>query len=332
MKNTYSTFAVLIVGIQIFLSLGIFFVTQEHTVRILAMALLLTIPFIVAIAGFVIKKMESDKLSQYELSRRITNANWELARSNEQLRIVNDRKSEFIAIASHQLRTPLTAMTGYISMILEDAYGNVPIALRTPLTRALLSARRLTNLVNELLEIARLEQGDIVYDIVSLDAKEVSETVLNEFSGIASEKKITISLDVAESPDPYFILADESKLHEVLHNLVDNALRYTPEGSVKIKVFKSEKGTAVIAVEDTGIGIAPEDIRMLFAKFQRGDRAGKQFADGSGLGLYIVKKLISGMHGAIHVDSEGPGQGATFSVELPLANATQPTLPPMHSV
>lgn len=327
MKNPFAPLAILAVGIQLSLSLALFILAQNHVERLLALALALTIPFIIAAAAIMVRKMGTDKLSQYELSRRITNANWELARSNEQLRIINERKGEFIAIASHQLRTPLTAMTGYISMILEDAYGDVPIALRTPLNRALISARRLTNLVNELLEIARLEQGDIVYDFVALDAKEIAQNILHDFDGIASERKIKLSLEVEPREEPYFIIADESKLHEAIRNLVDNALRYTPEGAVTIKISITEKQTAAISVSDTGIGIAPEDIRMLFAKFQRGERGSKQFADGSGLGLYIVKKLIVGMHGNIHVDSEGPGRGATFTIELPLAEAVQPIKP-----
>lgn len=327
MKNSYAPLTVLIVGIQLALSLALYFLAQNSVERLMSISLALTVPFIIAAAGMMVSKMNRDKLSQYELSRRITNANWELARSNEQLRIINERKGEFIAIASHQLRTPLTAMTGYISMILENAYGDVPISLRTPLNRALISARRLTNLVNELLEIARLEQGDIVYDLVPLDAKEVVRNVLHDFDGIASEKKIKIALEVAPRDEPYFIVADESKLHEVIHNLVDNALRYTPEGAVTIRIFTTEKGTAAITVEDTGIGIAHEDVRMLFAKFQRGDRGAKQFADGSGLGLYIAKKLISGMRGTIHVDSEGAGRGAAFTIELPLSETTQPIMP-----
>lgn len=327
MKNSYAPLAILIIGIQLALSISLFILAEHQVQRLMSIALALTVPFIVAAAGMMVSKMNKDKLAQYELSRRITNANWELARSNEQLRIINERKSEFIAIASHQLRTPLTAMTGYISMILEEAYGDVPIALRTPLNRALVSARRLTNLVNELLEIARLEQGDIVYDLVSLDAKQIARDVLQEFDGIASEKKISLTLEVADRTEPYFVVADESKLHEVIHNLVDNALRYTPEGNIVIKIFTTEKGTAAISVEDTGIGIANEDVRMLFAKFQRGDRGAKQFADGSGLGLFIAKKLVAGMHGTIHVDSEGPGRGATFTIELPLAEAMQPLKP-----
>jgi signal transduction histidine kinase len=112
-----------------------------------------------------------------------------------------------------------------------------------------------------------------------------------------------------------------------LHNILDNALNYTPEGSVTIKVGGGEQNTIIIAVADTGIGIAHEDIRMLFAKFQRGERGVKQFADGSGLGLYIAKKLILGMRGKIWIDSEGPGKGAVFSIELPAEGSPAAIMP-----
>jgi two-component system phosphate regulon sensor histidine kinase PhoR len=202
-------------------------------------------------------------------------------------------------------------------MILEHSYGQIPIELNMPITRAHKSAVRLTNLVNELLRISRIEQGDLAYDITPIDTVHLVREVVDEFSQKAASKNLHLSIEIEPTETPHLALADEQKLREVLHNIVDNAINYTPQGKVTISVKNSPENTQLVEVSDTGIGIAHEDIRLLFGKFQRGERGARQFTDGSGLGLYISKKLISGMHGKIHIDSPGPGKGAVFTIELP---------------
>lgn len=299
------------------------FFTASHswTVKSLGIVLLLTTPIILRLAKRSVERASIDAIRLRELSRSLSNKNWELARTNEHLRIASERKSEFISIASHQLRTPLTALTGYLSMILEHSYGQVPIELNMPITRAHKSAVRLTNLVNELLRISRIEQGDLAYDITPVDTVNLVHEVIDDFTQKALEKNLHLSLSAEPAELPHIALADEQKLREVLHNLIDNALNYTPQGAVSVTIKKSDQNTQLISVSDTGIGIAHDDIRFLFGKFQRGERGSKQFTDGSGLGLYISKKLIVGMHGSIHILSEGPGKGATFIIELPSEHA-----------
>ena len=306
-----------VLALQMMIGAMIFFVTHDQNVRLLSMSFLLTMPIVIRLVQRTLAQVTNDEQRLRELSRNLSNKNWELARSNEQLRIASEHKSEFMSIASHQLRTPLTALTGYLSMILEQAYGHVPIELNMPITRAHQSSVRLANLVNELLRITRIEQNDLVYDITPVDTVNLLHDLIDEFTERANKRNLKLSLSITPRDTPYTALADEQKLREVLHNIIDNALIYTPEGSVTVKVGPGEQNTIIIAVADTGIGIAHEDIRMLFAKFQRGERGVKQFADGSGLGLYIAKKLIAGMHGKIWIDSEGPGKGAVFSIELP---------------
>lgn len=306
-----------VLALQMMIGAMIFFVTRDQNIRLLSMSFLLTMPIIIRLVQRTLAQTMNDERRLRDLSRSLSNKNWELARSNEQLRIASEHKSEFMSIASHQLRTPLTALTGYLSMILEQAYGHVPIELNMPIARAHQSSVRLTNLVNELLRITRIEQNDLVYDITPVDVVNLVHDLITEFTEKAQKRNLKLSLNVVPRETPYTALADEQKLREVLHNIIDNALIYTPEGSVTITVRQGDQNTIIIAVADTGIGIAHEDIRMLFAKFQRGERGVKQFADGSGLGLYIAKKLIMGMRGKIWIDSEGPGKGAVFSIELP---------------
>ncbi len=315
--NNYSRVIICILVVQLVISVLLFIASKNISIIVLAFCLLVTIPIIFQLARKGVSDSGLDSVRLRELSRNLSNKNWELARLNEQLRIVSDRKSEFISIASHQLRTPLTALTGYLSMILEKSYGPVPIELNMPIARAHKSSVRLTNLVNELLHISRIEQGDLSYDITPIDVVSLIHDVLNDFRNNATEKNIDLSFNVEPSETPYILLADNQKLREVLHNLIDNALVYTPKGSVTINIRRGEKNTIVISIVDTGIGIAHEDIRLLFSKFQRGERGAKEFTDGSGLGLYISKKLISGMNGKIWIDSEGAGKGAEFSIELP---------------
>jgi two-component system phosphate regulon sensor histidine kinase PhoR len=171
------------------------------------------------------------------------------------------------------------------------------------------------------LRISRIEQGDLAYDLTPVDVVNLVHDVLQEFQSRASEKNLHLKSEIIPKDSPYIVLADEQKLREVLHNLVDNALNYTPQGAVTVGVHMSDRNTIIISVADTGIGIAHEDIRLLFAKFQRGERGSKQFTDGSGLGLYISKKLVTGMHGHIHIESAGAGKGAVFSIELPQEDA-----------
>jgi signal transduction histidine kinase len=316
-----------VLALQVVIGAMIFFVTNDKEVRLLSMSFLLTMPITIGLVQRTIAQTTSDEQRLRELSRSLSNKNWELARSNEQLRIASEHKSEFMSIASHQLRTPLTALTGYLSMILEQAYGHVPIELNMPITRAHQSSLRLTNLVNELLRITRIEQNDLVYDITPVDTVNLLHDLVEEFTDRANKRNLKLTLEIAPREVPYTALADEQKLREVLHNIIDNALNYTPEGSVTVRIAPGAQNTIIIAVADTGIGIAHEDIRMLFAKFQRGERGAKQFADGSGLGLYIAKKLINGMHGKIWIDSEGPGKGAVFSIELPAEGSPVAILP-----
>ncbi len=315
--NRFVRMFILVFLVQMTIGALLFVFSKTWNERILGIVLLATMPVVFYITRRAIIHASMDAVRLRELSRSLSNKNWELARSNEQLRISSERKNEFISIASHQLRTPLTALTGYLSMILEHSYGQIPIELNMPITRAHKSAVRLTNLVNELLRISRIEQGDLAYDITPIDTVHLVHEVVDEFSQKATEKNLHLFIDVQPSETPYLALADEQKLREVLHNIVDNAINYTPQGKVTICIKNSDNNTQLIEVSDTGIGIAHEDIRLLFGKFQRGERGARQFTDGSGLGLYISKKLISGMHGQIHIDSPGPGKGAIFTIELP---------------
>lgn len=250
------------------------------------------------------------------LAKRLTESNWELARTNERLRILDQRKSEFVSIVSHQLRTPITAIKGYTSMILEESFGAVPETIKTPIEKIFFSSKRLAEMVDEFLDLSKIEQGKMSYNFTSVDIKEMLKDIEEEFTPIAKKKNLALHF-ITESEGVFIVTADKGKVRQIFTNLIDNAIKYTPEGSVSVILGKNnEQGTVVVRIKDTGIGLSQDDIHHLFGKFARGEGGQKQYTEGSGLGLYVAKKILEAHHGKIWVDSQGVGKGAEFTVEL----------------
>lgn len=236
---------------------------------------------------------------------------------NKELERLSNSKSEFLSIASHQLRAPLTVIKGYISMILEGDYGNVQEEVKEPLKNVFQSNERLINLVNEFLNLSRLESGriDITFGPVALD--ELVKDIVKELKVNADAKKLSIELEIPKVlPE---IIADTQKIRQVILNIVDNAIKYTDKGGIKIRIEKDGLKEKVY-VSDTGIGMTEKDINSVFEIFTRA-RAGVQSQkEGSGVGLYVAKKFVEMHNGDIKIESEGTGKGTTFTVELPILN------------
>ncbi len=268
---------------------------------------------------FLVRSVKEEVRANEEvrvLAKRLTESNWELARTNERLRIIDQRKSEFVSIVSHQLRTPITAIKGYASMILEKSYGNVPESLNAPIEKIFLSSKRLAEMVNDFLDLSKIEQGKMSYNFTSVNIKKMLEDIEEEFSPIAKKKGLILIFE-AGGDDGFTVTADEGKIRQIFTNLIDNSIKYTPSGSVAISLEKNNKeGKVIVRIKDTGIGLSQDDIHHLFGKFARGEGGQKQFTDGSGLGLYVAKKMIEAHHGKIWVDSPGIGKGSEFAVEL----------------
>lgn len=250
------------------------------------------------------------------LAKRLTESNWELARTNERLRVIDQRKSEFVSIVSHQLRTPITAIKGYSSMILEESFGAVPETVKAPIEKIFFSSKRLAEMVDEFLDLSKIEQGRMSYNFTSVDIKEMLKDIEEEFTPSAKKKNLALHF-VTEDEGAFIVTADKGKVRQIFTNLIDNAIKYTPEGNVSIILGKnSEQGTVIIRIRDTGIGLSQDDIHHLFGKFARGEGGQKQYTEGSGLGLYVAKKILEAHHGKIWVDSPGIGKGSEFTVEL----------------
>jgi signal transduction histidine kinase len=237
-----------------------------------------------------------------------------LAIANDKLRKLDNAKNEFISIASHQLRTPLTAIKGFVSLLLEGSYGKVPVQINDVLNKVYLSNERLINLVEDLLNVSRIESGRMEYKFEKVQLAELLKEIYDTFNIRARDAHLKFELKIPK--DPPEATTDRAKIQEVISNLVDNALKYTPKGWVRVTLTDAGENVRV-AVTDTGIGVPKDEVPYLFQKFSRGKDVSRLNTGGTGLGLHVGKKMIEALHGQIGVESAGANLGSTFWVEVP---------------
>jgi signal transduction histidine kinase len=255
-----------------------------------------------------------------KLRQGIKEATAQLTEANKKLKILDKQKTEFISIASHQLRTPLTSIKGYSLQLRDERYGKVSEKQKEVIEKIFIANERTVGLVEDLLNVSRIEQGRIEYEFEELDLRDIISKVMQVMSIQAEHRGLYLKFkDHMKSLKQVMIKADRNKLTEVISNLVDNAIKYTKEGGITIHLKLSENKKKVrVEVKDTGIGIKEEDRKKLFRKYGRGKDVGVMHSNGTGLGLYIVKQLTEAHKGKVSVESEGPGQGSSFIIELPL--------------
>ncbi len=258
---------------------------------------------------FLIKSI----LQEINVRRKIEEIAHKLKNANRKLRKLDKVKSEFISIASHQLRTPLSAIKGYISMILDGTYGNIDGEKKEVLDRVYASNERLIALVNDLLNLSRIERGKFQFEFRKIDnISEILASVVNEFRINAEKKGLKIDYKEKEIPA---INADPHKLRQVFVNIIDNAVKYTEKGKLKIETEIHSK-KIIFTFKDSGIGMTREEISLIYEKFRRGRGGKKYHAGGMGIGLYICYKILEAHNGKIYAKSRGRGKGTTFYVEI----------------
>ena len=243
----------------------------------------------------------------------------------EQLRVANVKlesldklKTEFLSLASHQLRSPLTAIKGYSSMLLEGSYGPIPEQQKMATERIFQSSQNLSKVIEDLLSVSKIEQGGMQYEFSEIDLTHLAKDLVAELSITAKNKGLELTCE-CDTPT-YSVMADPVKLRQVALNLIDNSIKYTPKGFVKVEVRKGRDPKKVwLTVTDSGIGMSPETQEKLFGKFIRGEGQ-KVNAGGSGLGLYLAKEIVEAHKGRLWAESPGVNQGATFFLELDLVN------------
>jgi signal transduction histidine kinase len=229
--------------------------------------------------------------------------------ANERLKKLDETKDEFISMASHQLRTPLTSIKGYLSMVLEGDAGKLNKQQEQMLQQSFLSSERMVNLIADLLNLSRLNTGKFVIDATPTDLRMIVDQEVSQLRETAKAKNIELTYEMP--PTFTMINLDENKIHQVVMNFIDNALYYTPPGG-KVTVALTETPTAIeYRVTDTGIGV-PRDLQHhLFSKFYRADNARRMRPDGTGLGLYMAKKIVVAQGGSIIFKST-ENVGSTF--------------------
>ncbi len=259
----------------------------------------------------------SFKLQDTESS--LTKITQQVYEMNTRLHQLDKLKDDFVSIASHELRTPMTVIRSYAWMALHRSDVPLSATLEKYVTRILISTERLINLVNDMLNVSRIESGRIEINPESVNLLSLARDIVDEVYLSKSQEK-TIQFIVAEKSIPK-VLADSDKLRQVFLNLVGNSLKFTPNGGKIAFDFFTDGKVVETSIIDTGVGISKEDMSKLFNKFSRLDNSYTAAATsgGTGLGLYISKNLVELMHGKIWVRSEGVGKGTTFTVSLPVA-------------
>ena len=249
------------------------------------------------------------------LQKKVTTATTKLRKNNEKLKSIDATKDEFISMASHQLRTPLTSVKGYLSMVLEGDAGKINDEQRKLLDQAFVSSQRMVYLIADLLNVSRLRTGKFIIDLNETDLAEVIEAEVNQLTEQAKSKNIVLTYD---KPNDFPKLTiDETKTRQVVMNFIDNALYYTQSGG-KIEVkLNYDKKHVYFRVKDNGLGVPKDEQRHLFEKFYRAKNARSIRPDGTGLGLFMAKKVVTAQSGNILFESK-QGKGSTFGFSLPL--------------
>jgi signal transduction histidine kinase/putative methionine-R-sulfoxide reductase with GAF domain len=238
----------------------------------------------------------------------------EIQDKSRQLAEASRHKSQFLANMSHELRTPLNAILGYTELILDNIYGDTPDRMRTVLKRIESNGKHLLGLINDVLDLSKIEAGQLTLSLADYSLKDVAQTVYAAVEPLAAQKNLRFKLELpAELPTGR---GDEHRLTQVLLNLVGNAIKFTDSGEVRIKAA-STNGSFRVAVHDTGPGISAADKEKLFQEFQQADNSITKKKGGTGLGLAISKRIVEMHGGTIWVESE-VGKGSTFVFTLPL--------------
>jgi signal transduction histidine kinase len=231
-----------------------------------------------------------------------------------QLEVASRHKSQFLANMSHELRTPLNAILGYAELILDNIYGDMPQRMRGVLERVQSNGKHLLGLINDVLDLSKIEAGQLTLSLEDYSIGDVVQNVVTLVEPLATEKSLALKIDLpGDLPTAH---GDQRRLTQVLLNLVGNAIKFTDSGEVAIKAA-ARNGAYTLSVRDTGPGIAPADQSKIFEEFQQADSSSTKTKRGTGLGLSIARRIVTMHGGQIWVES-APGSGSTFFIRVPV--------------
>lgn len=249
------------------------------------------------------------------LQRRIDEATKELRFSNRQLQRLDEAKNEFISMASHQLRTPLTSIKGYLDMMLEGDLGKISPTQRAVLREAFSSSERMVRLINDFLNVSRLQTGKFTIDKQSVDIAQILRDEVSLLKVVADQRSVEMALKIDKKIPS--LAVDSEKIRQVMLNMIDNAIYYSSPHKKVVIALKSSGKMIEFSVKDSGIGVPKSEQANLFGKFFRGTNAKKRRPDGTGVGLFLAKKVILSHDGEMIFESE-EGKGSTFGFRLPV--------------
>jgi len=252
--------------------------------------------------------------AQQDLERKVEQRTHELSQALEEVKRMSRRKTDFVSSVTHELRTPLTSIKGYASILLTGKLGNLPKEASERIEKMNRHSDELAQLVNELLDISRIESGKVAMKQEPQDLNNIAEKVADLLAVQLKDKQIETSINIPQEESAVFV--DRNQIERVLINLIGNAIKFTPpKGKISIAARKADKMVRV-DIADTGCGIPQEALEAVFEEFYRVDNPINQEAKGTGLGLALVKHIIEAHKGKIWVTSK-VGRGSTFSFTLP---------------
>lgn len=316
---TQALIAALIIGI----GSQFFFIQNQTNIILNGITLILVLGFgymLVRSVKLEIKQREALEIANKEISERKE----ELQKISDSLSIANDKlhqldkaKSEFISIASHQLRTPPTSIKGFGSLILEGTYGEISDPVRKAVEKMYISNERQLHLVEDLLNISRIEAGRMEFAFQPEQIENLVNEAVMTLELSAKNNNLYLQWQKPQTPLPKLNI-DATKIKEVISNMVDNAVKYTKKGGVTVRAESDDQSVRII-VSDTGIGMDKEELENIFEKFRRGKDVSRHNTNGTGLGMFIAKKVTDAHKGKIWAESDGQGKGSRFILELPIS-------------
>jgi signal transduction histidine kinase len=267
----------------------------------------------------ILGELEEKREELERLNGQLTASNAELNEANARLRELAEMREEFLALTTHDLRSPLTVISGVISFFTSGRLGELSPEQKNMVSMMERNTQNLIELVNDLLDAAKLESGSLQLELTDVDLRALVNEICESFGQLAREKSLTLTLDDAPADAlPVVVRADRAKLRRAIVNLLSNALKFTPKGGrVSLRVEPAGEGLVRVAVADTGVGIAPDDLPILFDKYEQARHRATRGEKGTGLGLYITRQLVELHGGQISVESE-VGRGSTFSFTIPV--------------
>ena len=257
---------------------------------------------------------------EIQSKERIVRLSQDLDIISKRLKILDKKKSEFLSIASHHLRDPLTAIKGYASMLSEGSFGDLSRPVLDAIEKIFVSSGHLVTMISDFMDISRIESGDMNYNFKDVDMKKLVLGLADEMKQSAIRAHLAFNATVEENSsgdDQYIVVGDEGKLRQVISNLVDNSIKYTPRGEISVLLYKTpDRKKILFSLSDTGIGMSELTKEKIFKKFSRAEGVSKVYTEGTGLGLYVAKEIIKKHEGRIWAESKGEGHGSSFYVEL----------------